>query len=294
MADVRKRPVFVAITSDSCGACSVYKSQHQNDLISGLKELDIVDVVEINTKTMNPESMSQEYHPELSKLIKWYPVFMLFEGESWENHDGHLVGKIRGGRIVNGVSSVVQPHPPITSEGIIKWVAETSREPMFNRISGSKSRDSKMNPVPVPGRSTRDRSVDTKVKPKNPLSQGPLTRGNLLQSKLVRGSNTVPRVGQTTPKNSDIFAKVPSVKRFSRGPSSVMRFGPLNFDDPVRPKIPVHSTTRGRGPQNDRGSYLENKVPSVRRDKDAPIIHQKKSGKFIPSYIPEGPSDDPE
>lgn len=121
-----QRPVFVAITSSTCGHCHVYRANQRDKIVDFLKEDGRVEIVEIHANTSDPNSIGSQYHPGLSKLIKWFPIFFVFTGESWNDHNSELVGHVLGGRIENGTShNVPENRPRHDFDGITGWVLQS-------------------------------------------------------------------------------------------------------------------------------------------------------------------------
>src|SRR5680860_1135952 len=115
-----KTPVFVIITSTTCGACNTFKTRYRMEVMSRLKDEGRVEIVEINFPNMKPV-LDNRYHPDLIKFIPWYPLFIIFTGESWENHSTPLMGEIMYAKYEGGRYSP-EMNQPINAETIILWV----------------------------------------------------------------------------------------------------------------------------------------------------------------------------
>ena len=123
-----KKPVFVIITSSTCGHCQTFKTKYRDEVASRIKAEGKANLVEINFPTSNAVP-GPEYHPNLVKYIGWFPEFVLFTGESWENHSIDLDGVIMAGAGWDdkGRPKFNQEESRLDVEGIISWVNNTRR-----------------------------------------------------------------------------------------------------------------------------------------------------------------------
>lgn len=116
-----KKSVFVILTSSTCGHCQTFKSKYRDEVIKRVKDDGKVNFVEINFPTSNSVP-GPEYHPDLVKYIGWFPEFIIFTGESWENHSIELIGSIMAGKMVSGRPEFVQEESRLDVDSIISWI----------------------------------------------------------------------------------------------------------------------------------------------------------------------------
>ena len=127
------KPVFVAITSNSCGHCHVYRANQREKIAEHLRDGGVVEMVEIHTETMDPNSIGDQYHPDFKKLIGWFPIFFVFTGDSWNDHSKPLIGDVLGGYIKNGTSqNVVENRPRHDFDGIVGWINDTIKDNKYS------------------------------------------------------------------------------------------------------------------------------------------------------------------
>ena len=131
------KPVLVIVTSTTCGHCHDFKSQVRDDLVAKIRETGKVNVVETNFESATA-APGPEYHPSFVSYIGWFPEFILFTGDSWENHDSELKGEIMGGKMTDGKPEWVQGGPRPTVDGITGWINEKlATEPFKSAQGGS-------------------------------------------------------------------------------------------------------------------------------------------------------------
>lgn len=121
------RPVFVIVTNEQCGACHRYREKIRDDLFKKLDRSILSDVIEIHLPSMVNKSPLDDYHPKLKEIVAWYPNFMLFTSESWNNKKGNLVTEIMNGSFIEGKIQLVGG-VPFTPEGIIDWIRSKTVE----------------------------------------------------------------------------------------------------------------------------------------------------------------------
>jgi hypothetical protein len=216
-----QKPVFVAITSNSCGHCHVYRANQKGKIAEHLRDVGIVEMIEIHTDTSDPNSIGSQYHPDLSKLIHWFPIFFVFTGDSWNDHSKPLVGDVLGGYIKDGVShNVGENRPRHDFDGIIGWINDTIR-------------NNKYNTGQIPSRSSLNKRF-----PKGAKMMGPKpTRNN---NRGVRRTN-MPRSGRVPPRNPNIAPTPGRKPNIIRGSPAVLPKSSRRLPSSalVQPKHPI-------------------------------------------------------
>ncbi len=148
MADRTDRNVFVIITAETCGACAKFKEKGgvREKILRKLNELNIVRIEEIvlratTTSTPDARELLERYHPNLRVWIGWFPQFLLFTSESWDNKYDPLKGSIFNGtfdplkydqttreaRLATGPKPVQDSRYKINADNIVSWIYSTSQ-----------------------------------------------------------------------------------------------------------------------------------------------------------------------
>lgn len=116
--------VFITQTQTSCGYCVRFKESGQYDqLINKLKEMKIVEVVQLNTENNMGKKGGMYVHPGISKLPHIYPGFALCTYKNWKNTDTTFDPTIYGTEKV-GTSWKWTNTAKIEVDEILKWVKE--------------------------------------------------------------------------------------------------------------------------------------------------------------------------
>lgn len=115
------KPVFVIVNADMCGHCNRFKNTVWPSLQLKLQYEDKVRIVHINLK-MRGDPIPSEYHPDLQKIIQWYPTFMLCNG-TWENHSKPLQGMIFNGPVT--VRGTPTGNKIYSEENLMEWINTT-------------------------------------------------------------------------------------------------------------------------------------------------------------------------
>jgi len=69
--------------------------------------------------------VSNNYHPELRNgFVRFFPTFILFPGNLWNNHKSKLKGVIKHG-------DEQQPRIDYSKNSISSWIDETLKTPLF-------------------------------------------------------------------------------------------------------------------------------------------------------------------
>jgi len=282
------RPVFVAITSSTCGHCHIYRANQREKIVDHLWSKGKVDVVEIHTDTSNPESIGDQYHPNLRKHIGWFPIFFLFTGESWRDHDRPLVGEVLGGYIKDGSSYNVQENRPRHDfDGIVGWINNTLKTSKFN-TSGGQARDPRIRKLPQEhaGRS-RGFPKGARILAPSSSGRGAPRRGNM------------PRSGRVPPRNPNIQPE-PSDLRWSQMRRS-RTSRPKTSHQSQPPSVPVDKVPVSSIPGRSVPNILSKRIPvSQGNPKSMPVgpltapIPSNRGSKTVPRaggvLPPQGPS----
>ena len=148
--NMEKKSVFVIITSDTCHNCVRFKTDFRNDLLKKLEDSGKINVVEINYQTSQP-IQDPNYHPDLSSYIGWFPEFILFTGESWEDRSSKLRGEIMYGNMINGQPVISPGGPKFSVDGIFSWVEEKLSENLFKSSKiQSEVHNTNISQIPLP------------------------------------------------------------------------------------------------------------------------------------------------
>ena len=132
--------IFVIITSDTCGHCTRFVSNHYTDLISRLKLVEGLEIIHIkleNGKYQHlPIRMTKDHLHLISDYVSWFPEFLLVNKNNWYNNQ-ELEGYVFNGKINNSKDEMkVEQEPdqnlvkPITSDKIMEWVTSKVTQSM--------------------------------------------------------------------------------------------------------------------------------------------------------------------
>jgi len=217
------KPIFVIVTSDACAHCHIFRAKELDNVKNRLIKEGKVNIVEINSKTMTANA-GDDYHPNLSKYIRWFPTFFLFTADSWNNKNIALVGKVLGGEFVDGPNGQeLKPKPGVGRDvdGITKWVDDTLKNPIFqNNNQNNRTQSRSYNPkTPTSGFSNRDLNS----------ALGSYKVNSSVHPESIRSG--LPRFGVATPRNPHIN---PSQLQQQFHPSMTPRLPP-----PATPRLPM-------------------------------------------------------
>lgn len=282
------KPVFVGITSNSCGHCHVYRANQKGKIAEHLHDIGIVEMIEIHMDTSDPNSIGSQYHPDLSKLIAWFPIFFVFTGDSWNDHSKPLIGDVLGGYIKDGVSHNVQENRPRHDfDGIIGWIKDTIRNNKYNtgQIPSRGSLNKRfpkgskmMGPKPSRNNNRGARRINMpssgRVPPRNPniapAPRHPQSKINGPPFVLPKTSRFPPSTSvepkHSTPDQKSLIGHGPMTAPsiINRGPTSTLRL-------PPPPKIDNMIGNSGFPPGNNMGTINGNPV-SVQRQIPTPFV----------------------
>jgi hypothetical protein len=120
--------VFIIITSDACGHCHRFISNHYKDLLERLKNIEGLTLIHIKQSPTGYEHapVGVSLNPNYVKYIGWFPEFLLVTKNSW-NSSGDLEGYIFNGKINNAANTRAIPDEntqtkPITADKIMEWI----------------------------------------------------------------------------------------------------------------------------------------------------------------------------
>ena len=122
-----KKPVFVIVTSGSCGHCKTYKEKQRVELVNRIKSEGKVNLIEIDLPGSRVE-IKPEYHPDLTRYIAFFPQFLLFTGESWDNKSGRLEGVSINGEMINDKIELINKPTKSDTNFILNWINLQSAE----------------------------------------------------------------------------------------------------------------------------------------------------------------------
>ena len=125
------RNVLVIVTAEGCSACNFFKNgppgskapplmQQLHQKLTGLN----LQVITLNFPSLagNLSSIDapEKLPPQLGKYIRWYPTFILVEGNSWK--DGNLQVSVFNGDISKDAVNPSTKRSPLTPDNIVQWV----------------------------------------------------------------------------------------------------------------------------------------------------------------------------
>ena len=126
------KPVLVLVMSQKCGACQNFKRKMLPDLENILKNDPRIQFVLLDFPEMaiplNKDG--KEYHPELRNgFVEFFPTFLLFPGNLWNNKDSKLKGVAKHDMKKN-------PQVDYSKSSILSWIDETiDKDPLFSSTS---------------------------------------------------------------------------------------------------------------------------------------------------------------
>ena len=126
-----KRNILVIVTAGDCPACKFFKSKRR-DLLDIVNREKLVKIEEINFPNKHSPPDFSSYHPDLVKYIGWFPEFIIFTKESWNNHSIPLKGYVlngvytfESGGIVPGSLDIEDRQANIDIRTIVNWIRQT-------------------------------------------------------------------------------------------------------------------------------------------------------------------------
>ena len=139
------KPVFVLITAKTCPGCVIFKKNTWDDLKKDLEKQNKVQIVTIEVPTTQSKPDPNKYHKDLSRFIGWFPTFILFPADRWNNPKSELIGIVKNGKLVppgtnkdgKYIPEMVEPvgkFNPSDKNDTLKWVDYTiSNDKIFTR-----------------------------------------------------------------------------------------------------------------------------------------------------------------
>jgi thiol-disulfide isomerase/thioredoxin len=122
------KPVLVLAMSEKCGACLQFKRKMLPELEKELNDDPRIKFVVLDFPEMLiPQNLpGVNYHPELRNgFVRFFPTFILFPGNLWNNHKSKLKGEIKHG-------DEAKPRPDYSKPSIFSWIDETLKTPLFS------------------------------------------------------------------------------------------------------------------------------------------------------------------
>ena len=129
--------VFVIATWEGCHHCKIFKERHYNSLIEKLSEIGTLSVIlyeldknrKLTAKYIKAADKSRIINPNfisIPSIIPWYPAFLLFKKEVWENVAVVPIGSIYNGiRNSEGLIEPASGGSPITADKIFEFVVSS-------------------------------------------------------------------------------------------------------------------------------------------------------------------------
>jgi hypothetical protein len=137
------KPVLVLVTAKDCGHCVRFRPLWKPDNPNGpagrgirdeIERTGLVRVIDIEHPSRSQPPNFSSYPRDLTRYIQWFPMFLLFTGESWDtasaspNKEGRLDGVVFNGTLVNGIPRNITNGIPLTKDNLINWIrTETSK-----------------------------------------------------------------------------------------------------------------------------------------------------------------------
>ena len=123
--------VLVIATWEGCHHCKTFKERHYDSLIEKLSEIAPLSIIlyeldknrKLTAKYIKGADKSRIINPNFPGIIPWYPAFLLFKKEVWEN-----VAVVPIGNVYNGIRNsegLIEPAPgggAITADKIFEFV----------------------------------------------------------------------------------------------------------------------------------------------------------------------------
>ena len=126
------KPVLLLVMSKQCGACAHFKRKILPELEKELKNDSRINFIILDF----PEMMvpvTGSHHPELKNgFVRFFPTFILFPGNLWNNHKSKLKGVIKHG-------DELQPRVDYSKNSILTWINETLKNPIFIDYNNEKN-----------------------------------------------------------------------------------------------------------------------------------------------------------
>lgn len=122
------KPVLLLVMSKKCGGCLQYKATAFPKIKAKLEKDPrfVFKIVELDD--FNPGNI-KTIHPEVKNFIRFFPTYVLFTGESFNDHKSKLVG------VVNNSGTEDEPKPNNGDEGLHEWISKTISSAPFSKTS---------------------------------------------------------------------------------------------------------------------------------------------------------------
>lgn len=114
-----RNPILVIVTANNCDHCKIFKKDILNDLKAALLRENKVTIEELNLNSTN-DPIPEHYSQDLGRYVKWFPTFVLFNRESW-NNGNNLIGCVFNGIMDKGEAELVGKRK-LNKNNIVRWV----------------------------------------------------------------------------------------------------------------------------------------------------------------------------
>lgn len=112
--------VFVSVNAKDCGPCIMYEKNIRDPLIAKIEKENGVDIVEINNERRSASLDS--FHPMLKHWVGWFPTFLIFTKETWEDKESNLLGTIYDGKFNEQGKPEWIKGTLATEKNILEWI----------------------------------------------------------------------------------------------------------------------------------------------------------------------------
>lgn len=135
--------VFAIITAGDCGACRMLESTI-NDIAHRANDIDEIGVLRSHVATRGDVLDAKTFPLGFQSYIRWYPIFLLIDKNSWNNGFGHnatpvkpivlngyIVPDGKGNQILRPSSQIGKPEVPVNVKNVINWIQTSLKLPSF-------------------------------------------------------------------------------------------------------------------------------------------------------------------
>lgn len=133
------KPVLVITRAlpGMCGACDYYSKFVDAQFKELLKKDSRVDVLELTkepTEITVTNNHKIKVHPDIYSWVTWWPSFIIFTANSWNDHNSSLQGAIFGGIIDEETGTPAEApgkYDYRSPQMLIEWVENTLNSNLF-------------------------------------------------------------------------------------------------------------------------------------------------------------------
>lgn len=151
------KPVLVLVMSKMCGACQNFKAKMLPELEKELKKDPRFRFIILDFPNMAIplDKSGKEFHPNLRNFIEFFPTFLLFPGNLWDDPSSNLKGVAKHELKKN-------PNIDYSKSSLNSWIEDTlKRDPLFNDDSSTFKTKNDM--IPTVGTHNLFRSMKAKT-----------------------------------------------------------------------------------------------------------------------------------